>query len=341
MSDYKIFSTFAHYFSNSQGNNAMGSTLSSGSEALTVKFTKMHGIGNDYVYVYDAASDASSSGSLPGDLNQLARNISDRHCGVGGDGLVVISRYRDNAEADFSMRIFNADGSEAQMCGNASRCIGKYLYEKGLTRSATIRLQTLAGVKVLHLETEGDTVKRVRVDMGTPTFIPELIPACECRPVPSSFMLNEVKVNFKGEKLWFSTLSMGNPHAVCFLPTSPTDHHVLELGPYVETYPAWPERVNVEFARVVNEHLIEMRVWERGSGETMACGTGACATAVAAISRGLVKSPVTIRLIGGDLEIDWEPSSGHVFMTGGATMVADGIYYLSSEKDNFNLHPRQ
>ncbi len=316
----------------------MSLTLSSEDNRKVVKFTKMHGIGNDYVYLFDSGT--SGADALPDDLSYLARAISDRHCGVGGDGLVVISRC-EQPGADFRMRMFNADGSEAQMCGNASRCIGKYLFEKGYTESTEIRLMTLAGVKVLHLNVKDGKVHSVCVDMGEPVFEAAAIPARGCNKSSSAPWLEEVKVSVKGEELQFATLSMGNPHAICFISDAPDDAHVLGSGPLVEKHEAWPEKVNVEFARVLNRHLIEMRVWERGTGETMACGTGACATAVAAISLGLAESPVVIRLSGGDLEISWERPSGHVLMTGGATTVADGFYYFDSESDNIWLHPRQ
>ena len=298
-----------------------------------IEFVKMHGIANDYVYVFNHGS------NLPEDLNRLAIAISNRHCGVGGDGLVVISNSI-SPYADFKMRIFNADGSEAQMCGNASRCVGKYLYERGLTKSKEIRLETLAGIKILHLNVdENNIVKSVRVDMGAPIFSPDSIPAKNCQPTSSS-LIRAVDVTL-GKEYRFNVVSMGNPHAVCFIEDEPSDDYVLGIGPKIENHPSWPERTNVEFARVINRHNIQMRVWERGSGETMACGTGACATAVAGISLGLVESPVLIHLIGGDLKIEWEGGDSHVFMTGGATTVADGIYHYSSERDNIWMHPRQ
>lgn len=298
-----------------------------------ISFVKMHGIANDYVYVFD------NGDNLPDDLNRLAIAISNRHCGVGGDGLVVISRS-DRKDADFRMRIFNADGSEAQMCGNASRCVGKYLYERGYTDSLEIRLETLAGIKILHLNVD-DTgkINSVRVDMEAPIFEPSKIPVEDAIGTSDSVM-KAVKVSEDNKELIFNTVSMGNPHAVCFIDVI-DDSYVLGIGPKIENNKSWPERTNVEFAKILNRHLIEMRVWERGSGETMACGTGACATAVAAISLGLTESPVTVRLTGGDLKIEWEGPESHVFMSGGATTVAEGIYFYESEKDNIWMHPRQ
>lgn len=298
-----------------------------------IEFVKMHGIGNDYVYVFDNGK------NLPSDLSTLSIAISNRHCGVGGDGLVIISRS-GRTDADFRMRIFNADGSEAQMCGNASRCVGKYLYERGLADSEVIRLETLAGIKILHLCVTQGFVESVKVDMGAPVFEPKLIPACATESTRCPY-LKGVKLPLAGGEKIFNVLSMGNPHAVAFVERDPDDALVLGEGPCVENHSFWPERTNVEFARVLDRHLILMRVWERGSGETMACGTGACATAVAAMSLGLCDSPVTVRLTGGDLRIEWERPSGHVYMSGGATTVAEGIYRYVSERDNIWMHPRQ
>lgn len=302
-----------------------------------IGFVKMHGIANDYVYVFDEGN------NLPDDLSTLSIAISDRHCGVGGDGLVVISRSRLE-NADFRMRIFNADGSEAQMCGNASRCVAKYLVERGYTDSPAIRLETLAGIKILRpcINDEG-CVESVVVDMGAPVFDKKLFPVHHTLPVHDSDTPMRCKsVELAGDKYIFNLVSMGNPHAVCFIEEPVSDRHILEFGPQVECHRDWPARTNVEFARVKDPHLIEMRVWERGSGETMACGTGACATAVAAISLGLAEPPVTVRLRGGDLEIEWDGrSSGHVCMKGGATTVAEGVYHYASERDNIWMHPRQ
>lgn len=303
---------------------------------IDIEFVKMHGIANDYVYVYD------NGNNLPSDLSRLSIAISNRHCGIGGDGLVIISKS-EREDADFRMRIFNADGSEAQMCGNASRCVGKLLYDRGYTESKQIRLETMAGIKVLSLFLNDlDKVESVDVDMGEPIFTPEDIPVNEAECLTgcdSELYFKSICVN--GKTLCFYLVSMGNPHAICFLDGDITDEYVLGAGPYIEKYPSWPERTNVEFARIIGPNIIEMRVWERGSGETMACGTGACAVAVAAISLGLAKSPVEIKLTGGNLKIKWERRTSHVIMTGPATLVADGIYHYDSECDNIWMHPRQ
>ena len=263
-----------------------------------IRFTKMHGCGNDYIYVdvmqYHIA-----------DPTAAAIRWSDRHNGIGSDGLVLIDRS-PVPEADFSMRIFNADGSEAMMCGNACRCIGKYLYERGLTDQTEIRILTLSGVKTLLLQVEG-TVTSVTVDMGEPRFdVPEQFVASRCHD-QGTFV------------------SMGNPHYVIF--TDNVDQ-VGETGPILEHHPAFPQRCNIEFASVNSENdddlTIRTRVWERGSGITQACGTGACATAVAACLTGRARRSSNIVMDGGSLHIHWRESDNHVMMTGPATFVYDG-----------------
>ncbi|MDE5652278.1 MAG: diaminopimelate epimerase [Muribaculaceae bacterium] len=283
-----------------------------------IEFVKMHGAGNDYVYI-----DATQS--CPEDLPALARAISDRHFGVGGDGLVAILRSEC---ADFRMRMFNADGSEAQMCGNASRCIGKFVYDRGLTASTTVTLETLAGIKILRLHLGDDgKVATVTVDMGEPTLEPVNVPAIASSLHESGAGIVELAY---GDRAYRAVaVSMGNPHGVIFIDHSPTDHEVLEIGKAFEVDPAWPEKVNVEFACVISPERIEMRVWERGSGETLACGTGACATAVAAALTGRASRHCDIILRGGTLTIEWDEATGHVFMTGPAATVADGRYYYS------------
>lgn len=280
----------------------------------SLKFTKMHGIGNDYVYL-------DCTASCPGNLEDLARRISDRHTGVGGDGLVLIL---PSEIADFKMRMFNADGSEGRMCGNASRCIGKYVYERGLTDRENITLETLSGVKYLTLSVGADgKVESVTVDMGEPEFIPELIPVLADRNLGIPAEAD------RGEILTVNAVSTGNPHGVVFVDDLDAfGDRVHTAGPILENHPMWPERANIEFAQVISPSEIRMRVWERGSGETMACGTGACATAVAAAVTGRSGRDVTVRLLGGDLRIRWDEDSNHIFMTGPATIVADGVYYL-------------
>lgn len=273
-----------------------------------IVFTKMHGCGNDYIYVdvtrYPIADPA-----------EAARLWSDRHTGIGSDGLVLINRS-PLPEADFSMRIFNADGSEAMMCGNASRCIGKYLYERGLTDKTKIRLLTLSGVKTLHLHVSNQVVESVTVDMGEPVF------------EDANLYNPDVALPFqKGEALF---VSMGNPHYVVF-----TDdvNQVGETGRRLEHHPAFPQRCNIEFATPLPEETTKAfrtRVWERGSGITMACGTGACATAVAACMTGRAARQSNIVMDGGTLNIEWRESDNHVYMTGPATFVFDGEIELQT-----------
>lgn len=284
-----------------------------------VKFTKMHGAGNDYVYV-DCTKE-----EMPDRPDRLARIISDRHCGIGSDGLVFITK---SDKADFKMRMFNADGSEAQMCGNASRCIGKFVFDKGLTSKREITLETQAGVKNMSLHIDSAKVKSVTVDMGIPEFDVKKIPAlCDSERM----IAHNIAVNGKDYKL--TAVSMGNPHGVIFV-DGITDSDVLQNGKVLESVYIWPEKANIEFARVISPKEIEMRVWERGSGETMACGTGACAVLAAAVVNNLTERSVTVHLLGGDLQICWDDQSGHIYMTGGATIVADGVFYIDSAADN-------
>lgn len=278
-----------------------------------IRFSKMHGAGNDYIYI-----DATEK--MPQDLPELARRVSDVHFGIGSDGLVVIMR---SDKADFRMRMFNSDGSEAEMCGNATRCIGKYVYERGLTDKTTVTLETLAGIKVLELHVREGIVESVTVDMGEPELNPDKIPVKSKDP--------EKKVteeeDFGGFSYNVTGVSMGNPHCVVFVDKI-TDRHINEQGPVMETSPIFPRKANIEFAKVLDRNTIEMRVWERGTGETFACGTGACATAVAAVLNGLTARDVELRLRGGNLRIHWDEESGHVFMTGPAEFICDGIFYM-------------
>lgn len=277
-----------------------------------VPFSKMHGAGNDYVYI-----DATLY--VPKDLPTLAREMSHRHFGIGSDGLVAIMTSK---VADFRMRMFNADGSEAEMCGNASRCIGKYVYEKGLTDNHVVTLETLAGIKTLHLEVVSDRVVSVTVDMGEPILRPADVPVVSAN---EEKMLSE-EVTVDGIPYQITAVSMGNPHGVIFVDEI-TDDLVLRQGPRLEVADIFPRKANIEFAQVLDRNTIRMRVWERGTGETLACGTGACATAVAAFLNGLTDREVTMKLEGGTLRIKIDPSTGHVLMTGPATFVCDGIFY--------------
>jgi diaminopimelate epimerase len=264
--------------------------------ADSIQFTKMHGAGNDYIYVDTAQYPLDSP-------ETLAVKWSAPHTGIGADGLVLIGR---SAVADFSMRIFNADGSEALMCGNATRCIGKYVYENKLTDKTVLTLETLSGVKNLQLSVQDEVVREVTVDMGIPSvdIKPLILAACGYR--------------FTG-----TNVSMGNPHFVIFV----RDVHEIdlqEIGPQLERHPVFPNRTNVEFVQVLSPHEVRMRVWERGSGITMACGTGACATAVAAIVNGKTGQNVKVRMDGGTLSIRWDSETGKILMTGEAVRVFEG-----------------
>jgi len=275
-----------------------------------IQFTKMHGIGNDYVYI-------NCMKSMPDNLPSLAIRMSDRHKGIGADGIILIL---PDDNADCMMRIFNADGSEAQMCGNGIRCVGKYVYDNGLVNSTTITVNTLAGIKTLEMRPGDDgKIATVTVDMGLPELEAELIPAAGQGTIVES----DIEVDNTLYKI--TAVSMGNPHGVIFT-NEITDAMVHGHGPLLEVHKLWPERANIEFVRQVDRHTVAMRVWERGSGETMACGTGACATAVAAVLTGRCDWPVTVRLSGGDLTIGRDPSSGHILMTGPATTVFTGIW---------------
>ncbi len=273
----------------------------------TIEFTKMHGAGNDYIYV--------DTTKYPiGSPKELAKKWSVPHTGIGSDGLVLIGL---SEKADFSMRIFNADGSEAMMCGNASRCIGKYLYEYGLTRKTEITLDTLSGIKVLKLNITDVKVTSATVDMGTPTEEPVDYDGKGPKP------MKEQPISIEGKRYVGTTVSMGNPHLVIFV-NDITEIDLPVIGPKLENHPLFPGRINVEFAQILGEGRIRMRVWERGSGITQACGTGACATAVAAFRTGRAGRESIIIMDGGSLAIEWDTATNHVFMTGEATKVFDG-----------------
>ena len=257
-----------------------------------IRFTKMHGIGNDYVYFTEMPCAEE-------DLPELSRKLSDRHCGVGGDGIILVL---PSEVADFKMRIFNADGSEARMCGNGSRCVGKLVYDKGLTKSTTITLETLGGIKTLELHPgEDGLIDSVTVDMGQ--------------------AVTSAPLHLQGHDV--IPVDVGNPHGVEFIDCDPDDYPVLTLGPKLEFDPAWPDRANIEFAQITGPGRIKMRVWERGSGETMACGTGACAVAAAALATHRCGRDAVISLPGGDLSISLG-SDGHVRMTGPAATAFEG-----------------
>lgn len=272
-----------------------------------IHFTKMHGAGNDYIYVNTLLYDVN-------DPNSASIRWSDRHKGIGGDGLVLICRPTTDA-ADYRMRIFNADGSEAMMCGNASRCIGKYLYERGLTDKTEIKLETLSGIKtlMLHLDSEGKTVESVTVDMLEPLTENHR----QYADLSGGILLAE------GRRFEGTFVCMGNPHFVTFLNDIDTID-IARYGAVMERDSNFPERCNIEFAQILSDGAIRTRVWERGSGITMACGTGACATAVAAALTGRASRRSEIRMDGGTLQIEWQTTDNHVYMTGPAEIVFDG-----------------
>ena len=277
----------------------------------TIRFTKMHGAGNDYIYL-------NCMNDCPDNLSTLAIAMSDRHKGVGSDGLVAIMPSR---VADFRMRMFNADGSEGEMCGNASRCIAKYVYDNGLTGNKHITLETLAGIKTLSLHLADDgSVESVTVDMGEPILEPAKIPVAIDRDVIMMPVATEAGV------VEITAVSMGNPHGVVFVKDlSGIDVH--SVGRELEENPLFPKKANIEFVQILKRDEMVMRVWERGSGETLACGTGACATLVAAVLTGCANRKATIHLLGGDLSIEWVEQNNHVYMTGPAETVFDGTYY--------------
>ena len=278
-----------------------------------MRFTKMHGIGNDYVYVnaFEEKID---------DPSALAVAISDRHFGVGGDGLVLIC---PSDVADFRMRMFNADGSEGDMCGNASRCVAKYVYDRGLTQKTTVTLETPAGIKVLMMTVKDGRVESVRVDMGEPKLACEEVPCTLGTGVVKSEPITALDRMFR-----ITPVCTGNPHGVIVLEEPVEEFDLAKYGPVLEKHPAFPKKANIEFINVLSWDRIRMRVWERGSGITLACGTGSCAALVAAHENGLCGRRATIVLDGGELVDEWDEETGHVFMTGPATFVFDGIYDL-------------
>lgn len=276
---------------------------------MKINFTKMHGIGNDYVYVDGFKEKISNP-------NAFSEFISDRHFGIGADGLVMIL---PSEKADFRMRMFNADGSEGKMCGNATRCIGKFVYEAGYTAETNITLETLSGIKHLKLNVEDGNVTSVEVNMGKAILVPKEIPVLSDL---DRFIKQPIIIDDKNYEV--TCVSMGNPHAVIYC--DDVDHLPLEaIGPKFEFNPLFPERINTEFVQIINDNTVKMRVWERGSGETWACGTGACAVAVSSVLNGYCKQgeEITVQLRGGNLKITYK-EDGTVLMKGPATKVFDG-----------------
>lgn len=275
-----------------------------------MKFTKMQGLGNDYVYVNGFEERIENP-------SEMAVKVSNRNFGVGSDGLILIN---PSEKADFEMEMYNADGSRGEMCGNGIRCVAKYVYDYGLTDKTHISVETLGGIKYLDLTVEDGKVVLVRVDMGSPILTPAQIPviADEAEAVAVPILVDETEYQM-------TCVSMGNPHAVIFM--DDIEHLEIEkIGPKFEHHERFPNRVNTEFVQVLDRHTASMRVWERGSGETLACGTGACAVAVACILGGYTESKVTVKLLGGDLLIEWDREQNKIYMTGPAEVVFDGVW---------------
>ena len=290
-----------------------------------MKFTKMHGCGNDYIYVNGFQETIS-----PEQKPELVRRLSDRHFGIGGDGVIFINPSK---EADFEMEMYNADGTRAQMCGNGIRCVAKFVYDKGLTDAEHISVISAGSVKYLDLTVErnprlpGDRGKGklVRVNMGSPILEPDKIPVL----AEGETVVNQ-PIFMEDEEYRMTCVSMGNPHAVVFA-EGVADMKLEQIGPLFENHVRFPERVNTEFVEVIDRQNVCMRVWERGTGETLACGTGCCATAVACVLNGLTDCKVTVKLLGGELLIEWDREKNIVYMTGPATTVFEGEIELCSE----------
>ena len=274
-----------------------------------MKFTKMQGCGNDYVYVNCFKETIENP-------SELSIKVSNRNFGIGSDGLILIC---PSEVADVRMEMYNADGSRSQMCGNGVRCVGKYSYDYGIVNKDVVTVETLAGIKTLQLEIENDKVVRVTVDMGAPIVEPSLVPV---KAEGDSVIAKPIVVD--GAEYEITCVSMGNPHAITFVEDTNNIGDIEVIGPKFENHEMFPERTNTEFIQVLSDTEINMRVWERGSGETLACGTGACASVYACILNGKTKDKVTVHLLGGDLWIKYDRESGHIFMTGPAVVVFDG-----------------
>jgi diaminopimelate epimerase len=279
-----------------------------------MRFTKMQGLGNDYVYV-DCFRNPT-----PADPSGLSKAISDRHFGVGSDGLILIT---PSDKADARMRMFNSDGSEAEMCGNGVRCVAKYVYDHGLVTKPVLNIETGRGILVLHLAVHSGKVSRVRVDMGAPILQPGQIPVVLGNGHGPRDQVVNFPLEVDGEVFQITCVSMGNPHCVIHVPII-SDRHVLSVGPKIENHPMFPRRTNVEFVEVRRPDDVAMRVWERGSGETLACGTGACAVAVAGVLTGRTDRRLVVHLRGGDLDLEWSERDSRVYMSGPAVEVFSG-----------------
>lgn len=286
---------------------------------MKFKFTKMQGCGNDYIYVNGFTEKIPQE-----EKTELVRHISDRHFGIGGDGVIFIN---PSAEADFEMEMYNADGSRAEMCGNGIRCVAKYVYDKGLTDKTDISVISCGQIKYLQLFLKEGQVNTVRVNMGAPELRPERIPVTVAEagmPLEKERIVN-APIIVQGKEYKMTCVSMGNPHAVIFL-EDVTNLEIEQIGPYFENHERFPKRINTEFVKVLDKKTVQMRVWERGTGETLACGTGCCATVVACILNGLTDEKVTVKLLGGEIEIEWDREANLVYMTGPAVTVFEGEY---------------
>ena len=279
-----------------------------------MKFVKMHGCGNDYVYVNGFTEKID-------DPSEVAKIVSDRHFGIGSDGLIMIN---PSEVADFEMAMYNADGSRGEMCGNGIRCVAKYVYDFGLTDQTSISVETLAGIKYLDLTVENKKVEKVRVNMGAPILTPAEIPVDPELFLQAKDAVISQPLTVDGKEYRVTCVSMGNPHDVIFMDEDVRTLDLAQIGPGFENHKAFPKRTNTEFVNVIDETHLRMRVWERGSGETLACGTGTCATVVAAVLNGLTKDAVDVELLGGSLHIEWDREANLVYMTGPATVVFSG-----------------
>ena len=282
-----------------------------------MKFTKMQGLGNDYVYVNCFEEKIENPPAV-------ARYVSDRHFGIGSDGLIMIN---PSEVADFEMEMYNADGSRGEMCGNGIRCVSKYVYDYGLTDKTQISVETLGGIKYLDLTVEDGKVVLVKVDMGKPELKSDLIPI-----ISENEKVIDEPIEVDGQVYHMTGVSMGNPHTVIYV-DDVKNLDLEKIGPKFENHERFPKRINTEFVHCIDRNTVEMRVWERGSGETLACGTGACAVAVASILNNLTDTRVTVKLLGGDLQIEWDREKNHVFMTGPAKVVFDGVIDITEIKE--------
>lgn len=282
---------------------------------MKIEFTKMHGCGNDYIYVYEKNTQIENDKKA-----EAVRRLSDRHFGIGGDGVIFIHPL-SGEEADFEMEMYNADGSRAEMCGNGIRCVAKYVYDKGLTDKEQLRIASCGKVKNIVLTVKDGKTVSVKVNMGAPVLAAEEIPVISGQ---KEAVAERIEVEGKDYKM--TCVSMGNPHAVIFMEEwEDLDSFDIEKnGPHFENHMRFPKRTNTEFVKVIDRHTVQMRVWERGTGETLACGTGACATAVAGVLNGLTEDEVTVKLLGGELRVRWDQEENTVYMTGPAAIVFEG-----------------